>query len=117
MGGWFLDVLVAYLFKSLTRLLRMRGSAAWPTQVGTVTSSHVHQPALGCATAEIAYMYKIGTSIYTGMTEKPSFMGSAEKYAACFVPESRLIVRVKPGAPEISVVRDEDQSLEHTDSR
>jgi hypothetical protein len=51
------------------------------------------------------------------MTEKPSIMGSAEKYAACFVPESRLIVRVKPGAPEISVVRDEDQSLVQTDSR
>ena len=88
----------------------MRGSANWPTQVGKVTSSYVNHASFGGAAAEITYMYKIGSSIYTGMTEKPSFMGSAEKYAASFEPETTLIVRVKPGAPEISVVRDKDQS-------
>jgi hypothetical protein len=54
--------------------------------------------------AEIVYVYEVEGSTYSGFNEKPFISpNSAENYAAGFVSESALVVRLKPGRPEISV--------------
>lgn len=111
MGGWFLDVYIAYLFKWLSRLLQRRGSDAWPIVQASVTSSSSSPGGFGCSTAEVIYTYEIDGHIFGGRNEKPFVSpNSAENYAADFPKGSRVIVRTKPQIPEVSVVLDSDQS-------
>jgi Protein of unknown function (DUF3592) len=110
MGGWFLDVLIAYLVKSALRLFYLKGSEQWPVVKATVTVSSCPPKVLGCFTAEIAYTYVLNGHIYTGMHERPFISrDSAQEYVRRFPSGTSLIARIKPEMPEKSVVRDEDQ--------
>lgn len=109
MGGWFLDVLAVYLFKVVVFWFRSRGSVSWPSVTATVTAAYYNPSGgLGCDTAEIAYSYRLGDESYTGMYERPFLAGSAKDYVARFSVGNKLTVHVKPGNPDMSVVRDED---------
>jgi hypothetical protein len=110
MGGWFVDVFVAYLFKAATRCLRLSGSAEWPTVNATVTASECPPKVLGCSSAEVAYSYVLGGQSYTGLHEKPFISpNSAQEYVRRFTPGTSIIARVKPDMPATTVVRDADQ--------
>ena len=114
MGGWFVDVFVGYfvtLFRIVARILRTRRSKGWREITATVsgassqTSSYMPRPV-----AEIVYTYRLDGSFYGGADEKPFFFeSSAQRYAQQFTRGDSLIVRVKPGKPEVSIVNDEDQ--------
>ena len=114
MGGWFADVFVGYfitLFRIASRIVRARRSEGWPEIAATVsgascqTSSYMPRPV-----AEIVYTYHIDGGFYGGVEDKPFFLeSSAKQYANQFARGDNLVVRVKAGAPEESVVRDEDQ--------
>jgi hypothetical protein len=114
MGGWFADVIVGYfitLLRIISRILRTRRSKGWREITATVsgassrTSSYMPRPV-----AEIVYTYRLDGGFYGGVDEKPYFFeSSAKQYANQFARGDNLVVRVKPGAPEESVVRNEDQ--------
>lgn len=115
MGGWFVDVIVGYfvtLYRILARNLRVRESREWTESMATVAgascqcSLYMPRPV-----AEIVYTYHSNGGFYGGVDEKPFFLrSSAEDYAGQFTRGDKLVVRVKPGEPQISILRDEDQS-------
>ena len=111
MGGWFVDIYIAYLFKWLVRLVRRRGSNSWLVIQASVANSIASPGGFGCSTAELIYTYEIDGHIFGGRSEKPFISpNSAQNYVADFPIGSRLIIRTKPGTPEVSVVLDSDQS-------
>lgn len=112
--GWYADVVVGYLitlFKILARTLKMRRSESWREATASVagascqTSLYMPHPV-----AEIVYTYRIDGGFYGGVDEKPFFLeSSAKRYAEQFVRGDLIIVRVKPGEPELSILLDQDQ--------
>ena len=111
MGGWFADVIVGYfvtLFRIVSRIARARRSEGWPEITATVsgascqTSFYLPRPV-----AEIIYTYRFDGGFYGGVDEKPFFVeSSAREYARQFARGDSLVVRVKPGRPEVSIVPD-----------
>lgn len=116
MGGWFVDVFVGYLItlcRIVARSRRARKSKTWPEASAVVcgincpSQGYMPRPA-----AEIAYTYRFEGGYYGGVNRKPFFFeDSAKAYAGQFAQGDTLVIRVKPGEAETSVVRDEDQAL------
>ena len=48
--------------------------------------------------------------LYTGLHQEPSFGGVGAGFMRRFAEGRRFIVRVKPGEPEVSVMREGDQA-------
>jgi len=61
------------------------------------------------STIEIVYSYRFEGELYTGLHEEPVFAGSGTEYMERFTKGGKFFVRVKPGEPEVSVLRDADQ--------
>jgi hypothetical protein len=113
-GGWFLDVFVGYfitMLRIVARIHRARKSCDWGRTTATVCGASSHSSSyLPRPAAEIVYTYRIDGGFYGGVDEKPFFLeSSARDYASQFKKGDTLVVRVKPGEPETSQVRDEDQ--------
>jgi hypothetical protein len=114
MVGWYLDVLVGYLisfFRIVARKRRARRCNGWVETTATIVG-------ISCRTtfflprpiAEIVYTYHIDGGFYGGVDEKPFYVeSSAQKYVKQVAKGDNLVVRVKPGKPEISIVLDQDQ--------
>jgi hypothetical protein len=110
MGGWFVDTFVEYLFRVTIRMLKRRGSTAWPAAKATVTSSACPKAGYGCDVAEVYYTYRIDGELYTGINEKPFVIrNSGENYVSRFAPGTEFTVRVKAKDAAVSLVRDGDQ--------
>jgi hypothetical protein len=114
MVDWFFDALVGYLiyiFRSVIRMAKARGSSAWPVVKATVTGSSCEATYRG-AVAEVTYTYTQQGEYFTGMHREPCILnGSAEEYVARFPAGGDVIIRVKPGEPDVSVVCDDDQTV------
>ena len=101
----FIDVLVVYLIRLAIRAVKTRHSQRWPVENGTVTFSNAQGPV-----AHVGYTYTHRGKFFSGGHKKPFvFVESAKRYAAGLPPGTRIIVRVKAGYPQISIVRDGDQ--------
>jgi hypothetical protein len=112
-GGDLLGVLLGFLvslFSMIVRKLRARRTSDWREAVATVVGASCQKsPFLPRPVAEIVHTYRIDGGFYGGVDEKPFFLDtSAETYADLFSRGDNLVVRVKPGHPEISIVCDED---------
>lgn len=111
LAGWFVDIVVEYFFRTIMRMIRRRGSRSWPIAKATVTSSAFEHASYGCDVAEVCYAYRVEGELYTGMNEKPFFTDHWGKdYIRYFPPDKEFTVRVKPGDPSVSVVREDDQT-------
>ncbi len=111
MGGWFVDIFVEYLFRVIARMIKRRGSGAWPVAKATVTSSTCPKAMYGCDVAEVYYTYRVDGELYTGVNEKPFIShDSGGNYVSNFAPGREFTVRVKPGYPLVSIVREVDQN-------
>jgi len=110
MGGFALIHFLTYLFTSAWAWLKAFGSGEWPSADATVTADPTRLNRFGCDAVEIVYSYRFDGELYTGLQEEPVFGGSDAQYVEHFPKERSLVVRVKPDEPEVSVVRDEDQS-------
>lgn len=109
LGGLFLDVFLGYLFRALANSWKCRGSGRWPSTNATVTAEPRQASGFGGTTIEVVYSYRFEGELYTGMHGEPVLFSSAENYMARFTAGTSFIVRVKPGEPEVSVVREIDQ--------
>jgi hypothetical protein len=111
MGGLVLDIFIVYLFRVLIRAWRRLGTSEWELRKATVASVSCPPIAWGCPIVEVVYLYKIDEMTYSGSANIPFiWRSSANEYARKHPQESILEVRVKPGDPEISVMRAEDQA-------
>jgi hypothetical protein len=111
MGGWFVDIFVEYLFRVIACMIKRRGSGAWPVAQATITSSTCPKAMYGCDVAEVYYTYRVDGELYTGVNEKPFiYHHSGQNYVSNFAPGREFTVRVKPGYPLVSIVREVDQN-------
>jgi hypothetical protein len=102
--------LVIYLFRSAWNWLSTYGSSEWPLAEAVVTDNPLRVQGFGRSTVEIPYSYRVQGELYTGLYEEPGFGGSGSEYMERFPKGKSFVVRVKPGEPEVSVVRDDDQA-------
>jgi hypothetical protein len=98
---------LTYEIRSAGNIWRSLGSARWPRVEAVVTADPVRAGLIGRA-VEIVYSYRVEGELYTGLHEEPCLHGEAE-YMARFVKGTKFVVRVKPGEPAISVLREVDQ--------
>ena len=110
----FADVFFFYIFKAVVNWVRARGSRKWPSVEATVLADPDRNRGVGCLNVEIFYSYRFDGELYTGSHDEPFLIDSTKEYAARFPKDGSLVVRVKPGEPEVSVVRDEDQATRAT---
>jgi hypothetical protein len=110
MPGLVLDIIFEFLFRILVRLFRVIGATSWPIVRANITAANYTPAGYGCEVAKITYEFRLDGKSYTGMDAKPFLVErSAKDYVERHSPGSELLVRVKPGVPESSVVRNKDQ--------
>jgi Protein of unknown function (DUF3592) len=101
---------IVYAFHAAARWLRVCGSREWPSENATVTAPPTSSSGVGCPTVEIVYSYRLKGELYTGIHEEPFLLtDSLTDYVERFGEGNSVVVRVKPGNPETSVVREGDQ--------
>jgi len=85
--------------------------AAFQVFTEAVTSSTCPKAMYGCDVAEVYYTYRVDGELYTGVNEKPFiYHHSGQNYVSNFAPGREFTVRVKPGYPLVSIVREVDQN-------
>ncbi|HYU47571.1 MAG TPA: hypothetical protein VEK84_15510 [Terriglobales bacterium] len=110
--GWYMDVLVGYVIRLVILTIRARGSRRWRLEKATVTASNYDGYAYGGPVAEVIYTYTHEGELFAGIHQEPFILNSsAEEYAARFPRGGDVIVRVKSGEPEVSIVCDRDQAV------
>ena len=105
MIGWYFDIVVGFLIRTVVRLVKIRSSKTWPVEKGTVSSATRPTAVYGGPVAELGYTYIHKGEYYSGVHRKAFMLrGSAEDYVSHIVIGSQIAVRVKPTQPEASVV-------------
>jgi hypothetical protein len=109
MLGWFADIFLGYVIRTVIHLFKSRGSRQWPKENGTVLVSSTTS-GYGGPVADIIYSYTHKGRYCSGRHQKPFLSsGSAKRYVAGLPKETPIVVRVKPGDATTSIVRDDDQ--------
>ena len=107
---WALTRLAIFLFQVSRLWLSAIRSHKWPRVEATVTADPAGFRAFARYTVEVPYTYRFQGELYTGLHEEPSFGGVGAAFMRRFAEGKRFIVRVKPGEPEVSVMREGDQA-------
>lgn len=101
--------LVIYTCRFAWNGLKTFGSGKWPRVEGTVTADPVRVNGFGGSKVEFPYSYRVEGELYTRLHEEPCFPSESE-YMERFAKGRRFVVRVKPSASEVSLVREGDQA-------
>ena len=105
MIGWYFDIVVGFLIRTVVRFVKIRSSETWPVEKGTISSARCPPAVYGGPVAELGYTYIHKGEYYSGVHGKAFMLrGSAEDYVSRIVIGSQIAVRVKPTQPETSVV-------------
>ncbi len=105
MIGWYFDIVVGFLIRTVVRFVKIRSSETWPVEKGTISSATCPAAVYGGPVAELGYTYIHKGEYYSGVHRKAFMLrGSAEDYISRIVIGSQIAVRVKPAQPETSVV-------------
>jgi hypothetical protein len=103
--GWYFDVVVGFLIRTVIRFVTLRSSEASPVENGTISAATCPAGMYGGPVAELGYTYIHNGEYYSGVHTKAFMLKSS---AADYVSEihigSQIAVRVKPTDPETSVV-------------
>jgi len=108
LGGLVIDIFVGYFIRAFSNWWKARGSKKWPSVDATVTAHPIESGGYGGTKVEIVYSYRTQDERYTGTHTEPCF-GSASEYTQRFPRGRSVVVRVKPGQPDVSVILDDDQ--------
>ena len=105
MIGWYFDVVVGFLIRTVIRFVKLRSSGAWPVENGTLVAATCPAASYGGPVAELGYTYIHNGEYYSGVQTKAFMLkSSAEDYVSKIHIGSQIAVRVKPTDPEKSVV-------------
>jgi len=102
--------LVVYFFRTVRAWLNAIRSEKWPTAEAIVTADPAGFTVFADSTVEVPYTYRFQGELYTGLHEEPSFDGVGAKFMRRFAKGRRFVVRVNPAEPEVSIMRDRDQT-------
>jgi hypothetical protein len=102
-------IVIRYLVGMIGPMIKGRGSNQWPRENAIVCTSRISNIYHG-AVAEIVYRYSHNGEHCSG-THQKQFLSrdSARRYAAGLPTGTPIVVRVKPGHPTTSIMRDDDQ--------
>ena len=105
MIGWYFDIVVGFLIRTVVRFVKIRSSNTWPVEKGTISSATCPTAVYGGPVAELGYTYVHKGEYYSGVHRKAFMLrDSAEDYVSHIAIGSQIAVRVKPTQPETSVV-------------
>ena len=105
MIGWYFDIVVGFLIRTVIRFVKIRSSKTWPVEKGTISSATCPTAVYGGPVAELGYTYIHKGEYYSGVHRKAFMLkSSAEDYVSQIHVGSQIAVRVKPTHPETSVV-------------
>lgn len=57
MIGWYFDVVVGFLIRTVVRFVKIRSSETWPVEKGTISSATCPAEVYGGPVAEMGYTY------------------------------------------------------------
>lgn len=103
----FADALIVYSVRAAIQLFRSHRARSWLFVKGEVTTSQQAKGSI-CRLAELTYSYRVDGELCTGTLEEPFLVSSPSVFADHYPPGAQIIVRVKPGNPETSFVREDD---------
>ena len=111
MGGLVIDVVIAYLIKSALRFYRFWGSRNWKSVPAKIDSSRLDGSFVwNCYEADVAYTYKFEGQTFSAIDSKPYFIqNSAKLRVERYRAGETATIRVNPGQPQKSVLRQADQ--------
>ena len=105
MGGLFVDILVVYLVRILYRAWKQRGTSTWDLKEAKLVSITRPPTGYGCPVVELVYSYAEDGRTCWGSADIPFiWRSSADDYVGRHPVGSVLVVRVKPGDPDISTL-------------
>jgi hypothetical protein len=104
MAGWVLDIIVEYLVRVMMRMAQLLRSNSWPTVTGEITSSFFVDAHYGCDIAELHYKYRAQGELCSGCYKRPCLGFRGKEYVADMSKGTKVIVRVKPGQPSVSIM-------------
>jgi hypothetical protein len=109
MLGWYFDIVIGYLIRTVVRFFKMRRSGVWPIERAVISSVTCPRFVYGGPYAELGYTYTCKGGYYAGIHRKPFMLrGSAENYVAQRQVGEEIAVRVNPTQPEASIVAVDD---------
>lgn len=107
--GWYIDIIIGYLFRTLMRFFKITRSGTWPIERATISSVDGPRLVYGGPYAELGYTYTHNGQYYAGVHRKPFMLrGSAEEYAARRRVGDEIPIRINPIRPENSIVAVDD---------
>lgn len=111
MGGLFIDIYIEYFIRLIVRLIRDHKSRNWPAVEATISSTDSERLGYACPCAQLNYIYQVSAESYSGSHVRGFILrSSAEDFAGEFLNRGKAVVRIKPGDPEHSVLRYDDQA-------
>jgi hypothetical protein len=97
MIGWYFDIVVGFLIRTVTRFVKLRRSEGWPVENGTISSATCPAGMYGGPVAELGYTYIHNGEYYSGLYRKAFMLkSSAEDYVSKIHIGSVTEVRSKP---------------------
>jgi hypothetical protein len=76
MIGWYFDVVVGFLIRTVIRFVKLRSSKAWPVENGTISAATCPAAMYGGPVAELGYTYIHNGEYYSGVYRK-AFMSKS----------------------------------------
>jgi hypothetical protein len=106
LGGLVIDIYIAYVIKSILRIVRNWGSVSWEKAQAKVDSSWLDGGWVwNCRTADVAYTYEFAGTTYSAIDSKPFLLETfAEDRVKKFRPGQSVSVWINPKEPKKSVL-------------
>ena len=111
MPGWFADILIDFLARTIGRAIKSFRSRDWILVHATRCSASAEPDNLwGCRKILVTYSYELNGQHYGNYFREPFLLqDSSEKYIARFQVMPQLVLHVNPVNPADSFVRNSDQ--------
>src|SRR5258708_27959394 len=105
MLGWYIDIVIGYLIRTVVRFFKVRGSETWSIERALISSVNCPRFVYGGPYAELGYTYTHNGEYHAGVHRKPFMLrSSAEDYVAQRQVGVEIAVRVNHVQTEDSVV-------------
>jgi len=78
MGGFVVDIWIAFLIRVAINAWKKLASAKWQVFDGSITDYRYIRPGIGCDYGEYSYTYSVNQLVYEGIHTVPYFMSRSK---------------------------------------